>query len=42
MITPATWEAVGVRALIGLGALAVMAIALAAYAAGRRDGRRPR
>lgn len=40
MISPATWQAVGIRSLIGLALLSVMVIAAAGYAAGGRDERR--
>lgn len=40
MIRPETWEAVGIRALIGMVVLAVFTIGLAAYHAGMRQGRR--
>jgi hypothetical protein len=36
---PKVWQAVGVRALIGLSVLAVFTIAIAAYHAGLRNGR---
>lgn len=42
MIAPATWEAVGVRAVIGCVLLSMTAIGMAAYAAGYRAGRRTR
>jgi hypothetical protein len=40
MTAPDVWQAVGIRALIGLGFLFVCVVGMAGFAAGLREGRR--
>lgn len=42
MISPATWDAMCARALIGIGVLLVAVIGMTAFAAGLKAGRRRR